>query len=115
MSPGARLLFALGLAPVPTEMSINLSVPTGQLRLYGSTVAMRKTRKAGLLYIVTAPSTIRNGAEPPASISSGGKYVGAAVLARTNCHSGRSRLRALPCARRSSRLYVAYGLFDSGH
>src|SRR5216117_777998 len=48
---------------------------------------------------------------PPTVITSGEKKVGAAVLARTNCHSGNSRLFA-GCA---LSLYLANGLFETGH
>src|SRR5215212_10945166 len=115
MSSGARSWFAFGLVPVPIETTSISSRPVGHWSAYGSIVAMRNRRKAGLLYIVTPPSTMRNGLDPPASTASGGKYVGAAVDARTSCQSGRSRLQARPVSRRDARLYFAFGLFESGH
>ena len=97
---------ARGFVPVPIETSSICSSPVAQARLYGSRVAIRKSWNAGLLYIVTPPSTKTNDLPPPMSITSGGKYVGAAVLARTSCQSGRSRLPELA---RSGRLYFAPG------
>src|SRR6478752_4386540 len=46
----------------------------------------------------------------PHMITSGGKYVGAAVLARTSCHNGSFVLQA-GCA---GSLYLANGLLESG-
>src|SRR5260370_31204876 len=60
--------------------------------------------------MVTPPSTKMKGL-PPQVITSGEKYVGAAVLARTSCHSGKFRLFA-GCF---SSLYFANGLFEIGH
>src|SRR6266850_5714633 len=108
--PGTRLALASALAPVPTETSSIVCSPTGQHRLYGAMVAMRNNWKAGLLYIVTPPSTNMN-CWSPTWIGCGGKYVGAAVLARTSCQSSRSRLQS-PSVRA---LYLASGLLETGH
>src|SRR5215475_2221038 len=97
-------------------MSI-LSVPVSHPRLsgraltqYRSTVAIRNIWNAGLLYMVTPPSTKMNGLSPH-MMTSGGKYVGAAVLARTSCHSARFVLQAgWPGS-----LYLANGLLEIGH
>ena len=43
--------------------------------------------------------------------TSGGKKVGAAVLARSSCHKGRCRLQSLRCGW----LYLARGLLHTGH
>jgi hypothetical protein len=104
---GREVLIGLRANPGADGDDEHLLLPGRQRRWYGSTVAIRKTKKAGLLYIVTPPSTIRKAPGPPAWIASGGKYVGAAVLARTSCQRGRSRLQASPSRRRSSRLYLA--------
>src|SRR5947209_202545 len=92
------------------ETSSILSSPVSHLHWYGFAVAMRKRRKAGLLYIVTPPSTNTKRCAPTSTIS-GGKYVGAAVLARTNCQSGRSALQS----GRPRALYFAKGLLLIGH
>src|SRR2546427_10088416 len=60
--------------------------------------------------MVTPPSTKMNDLSPHI-MTSGGKYVGAAVLARTSCHSGSLVLHA-GCA---GSLYFANGLLESGH
>src|SRR5262249_4458123 len=60
--------------------------------------------------MVTPPSTKMNDL-PPHVMTSGGKYVGAAVLARTSCHNGSFVLHA-GCA---GSLYLANGLLQSGH
>src|SRR5215472_8136101 len=93
-----------------------LSVPVSQPRFsggaliqYRSTVAIRNIWNVGLLYVVIPPSTKMNGL-PPHMMTSGGKYVGAAVLARTSCHSGSFVLHA-GCA---GSLYLANGLLESG-
>src|SRR5437868_5425255 len=65
--------------------------------------------KAELLYIVTPPSTKMKSWSM--WITSGGKYVGAAVLARTSCQTGNFRLQ--PGRVRS--LYFAAGLLVNGH
>ena len=70
---------------------------------------MRKSTKAGLLYGVTPPSTKRKVFFPSFTVS-GGKYTGAAVLARTSCHRGSRRLESS----RARSLYFAPGLFDTG-
>src|SRR5262249_2905022 len=59
--------------------------------------------------MVTPPSTKMNGLAPH-MMTSGGKYVGAAVLARTSCHSGSFALHA-GCA---GPLYLENGLLESG-
>src|SRR5262249_61522692 len=46
----------------------------------------------------------------PTFTTSGGKYVGAAVLPRTSCHKGMFRLLSF----RSGALYFAAGLFVTG-
>src|SRR5262249_57275813 len=60
--------------------------------------------------MVTPPSTKMKDL-PPHVMTSGGKYVGAAVLARTSCHNGSFVLHA-GCA---GSLYFANGLVQSGH
>src|SRR2546426_12669417 len=60
--------------------------------------------------MVTPPSTKMNDLSPHI-MTSGGKYVGASVLARTSCHSGSLVLHA-GCA---GSLYFANGLLESGH
>src|SRR5215468_10374777 len=59
--------------------------------------------------MVTPPSTKMKDL-PPHVMTSGGKYVGAAVLARTSCHNGSFVLHA-GCA---GSLYFANGLLQSG-
>ena len=81
--------------PVPTLTSRSSSRPVGQPRWYAGSVAIRTSWSAGLLSVVTAPSLNTN-VWPPTSTSSGTKNVGAAELARTSCHSGRSRLEPGP-------------------
>src|SRR5688500_5341703 len=71
---------------------------------------MTNWRKAGLLYGVTPPSWNRNVWLPNVAVS-GGKNVGAAVLARTTCQSGRSRLQS----GRDRSLYLPFEQFESGH
>src|SRR5262249_49029330 len=83
--------------------------PVDQPKLYGSTVAIKNSWKAGLLYIVTPPST-KIKCRGPTWTTSGGKYVGAAVLARTSCHSGSWRLQSSKVVA----LNFAPGLFERG-
>ena len=59
--------------------------------------------------MVTPPSTKMKSLGPICT-TSGGKYVGAAVLARTSRQSGSSRLQS----GRAGSLYLAYGLLDTG-
>jgi hypothetical protein len=76
-------------------------------------VAIRNRRKEGLLYTVVPPSTNTNdfsGSFGSQWITSGGKNTGAAVLARTICHSGMRRLQS----GRSGSLYLAKGLLLIG-
>src|SRR5690242_18472410 len=84
-------------APVPTETSSRFLSPVFQFSRYAGSVAMRYNRNAGLLYGVTPPSTKTNvpeGFEGFHCRVSGGKYTGAAVLARTSCQSGIFRLQS---------------------
>ena len=74
---------------------------------------MRYIRKAGLLYAVVPPSTNTNvffGSFASSEMTSGWKYTGAAVLARTICQRGRSRLQS----GRALSLYFAQGLLEMG-
>src|SRR5215217_4587098 len=70
---------------------------------------MRNSRNAGLLYGVVPPSTKTkdfSGSSGSHETTSGGKNTGAALLARTICHSGMFRLQS----GRDRSLYVANGL-----
>src|SRR5882672_551463 len=75
---------------------------------------MRAIRNAGLLYEVVPPSTNTNAllaSFGSQGITSGLKYTGAAVLARTSCHSLICRLES--ASARS--LYFAKGFELTGH
>src|SRR5436305_3590205 len=70
-------------------------------------------RKAGLLYGVAAPWTktkVFEGSLGSHGRTSGGKKIGAAVLARTSCQRGICKLQSL----RSRWLYLASGLLETG-
>lgn len=94
---------------MPTETSSIASRPVAQFSLYGAAVAIRNSWKAGVLNAVTPPST-KMCERSPIRTTSGAKKVGAAVLARTSCHRGRSRFEPL-----STRLNVASGLLLRHH
>src|ERR1039457_423282 len=75
---------------------------------------MRNSRNAGLLYGVMPPSTNTNvllGSVLSHCSISGGKYTGAAELARTSCQRGIRRLQS----GRPGSLYFASGLLPIGH
>src|SRR5690606_4946887 len=74
--------------PVPTLTSRSLSAPRDHSSRYSGRVAISASCNAGLFSVVVAPSLKVYVVPSPSVTRSLEKYVGAAVLARTNCHSG---------------------------
>src|ERR1035438_3503707 len=101
-------------APVPTDTISKFFSPLAQFSRYADSVAMRYSRNAGSLCEVTPPSTNTKdfaGSDASHASTSGGKKIGAAVLARASCHKGTFRLQSL----RVGSLYLASGFVLTGH
>src|SRR5450631_4534376 len=99
--------------PVPTETSSKFFSPVRQLSRYAGSVAMRYSKKPGLLWEVIPPSTntkVLAGSVGSQARTSGGKKIGAAVLALMSCQSGILKLQSL----RLRSLYLASGLVLTG-